>query len=300
MFKKILIYILIAIGLLGTVSLLVVLFANNNEEKPTEDDPTEEVTPIEPGEGQLSTFTIDGKTYQYEVGMDWNDWDISNYDSENLLTSAIDVDIVHVGFRNDDTGLLRLCTGNKYVLWNSEIQSLNYVTKEYDGFDTFTIDGAECKYEIGLTFADSRSDAAGTGNLTYVNDSTGTHIGLEGDTTGLLRLYLGDKLVCMYELIQSEDYTFKQYNASEPVEGEVGTFRVDGVDYQYEVGMTWSTWMKSDYNIDDLFSFYTYPMPRVHMFGEVTKQVLLNGAYVTHYDRIQPGANYSTSNCSHS
>ena len=31
-------------------------------------------------------------------------------------------------------------------------------------------------------------------------------------------------------------------------EAEIKTFKLDGVDYQYEVGMTWETWVNSPYN----------------------------------------------------
>ena len=138
--------------------------------------------------------------------MTWKDWIFSSYSNNNFKL----VEISSSYYIYSDNKVLYNTSGAK-ISASSTISPLIFKLKEEvleePLISLFVVDGVEYQYEIGMTWNTWLSSDYNTAGYCLRSDTTGTHVGITGDTQ--VRLYLNDNIVMTDDKIQSLGYFFE-------------------------------------------------------------------------------------------
>lgn len=177
--------------------------------------------------------SIDGVLYQYEKDMTWSSWCLSDY---NTLGLYVDNGYLYTG--DSLSGKILKCNGNSVLSSDLVDKSLTYTLESLGSAVTyinFKIDSTTYQAESGMTWAEWVNSEYNTSGY-YISDSSVC------GSVEYQKVYYSNELVSP----DSEIVADRVYRAVVVI--PVYTVLIDGVEYDFESGMTWADWIESDYN----------------------------------------------------
>lgn len=174
----------------------------------------------------LTTFTIDGTSYQADIGMTWNDWIGSSYNVNSY--EVLDGDVV------DNTQSSRIASVQPTDVITSGEYSLTTILWE------FTINGATYQAEKGATWADWQKSSYNSYNSNVGYWQLMYNLICDGEVNEM----------CVAN-VTATDHIEK--NGSYELVSAIITFDITGYDSGSAIkGMTWRQWAYSTYSNPDI------------------------------------------------
>ena len=180
----------------------------------------------------VHSFSIDGKTYTFDLGMTFNTWVKSDKNTDGFRAGTKYV------ITADKRGYVNDVDPSNLIVENKE-----YHTSEFK----FSIDNKEFKFFVGQTLKDWVDDFSYNTDLFVIVE-------------GVLKNGKGENVKDKDGNDIKEDYVFSEdSNKAEwtvehtpvvPPRPVVHSFSIDGKKYNFDVDMTFEAWLKSSYNKD--------------------------------------------------
>lgn len=184
-------------------------------------------------------FTIDGATYECEANQTWSAWCSSSY---NTLGLYVDNGYIYQG---DSLSGKILKTGNTSVLSSDLVdKDKSYYLEQLAVVPTtinFYIGSNQCSAEVDMTWNAWANSEYNTLSLIVEGTSLYTP-----DKSAILANN-GIPVIATNKIIEGNTYTLSPYSVNP-------TIIFNGQTYEYEAGMTWGSWINSDYNVLGIYS----------------------------------------------
>jgi hypothetical protein len=194
------------------------------------------------------------KIYEYVVedGTTWSDWAKTTYDSASGDFLFV-VDGTRV--KRSNSSYYIIDSKGKYVNASSNILEGDYYSESSK--IRFLIDDISYTAIVGMTWKEWVNSDNNTGG--FIVESSYRYIAKSWDNetdTGVVVSKNGTT-VHPDDTIEQDTYTLIE--VCEKV--ETLTFKIEGVEYEFESGMTWSAWLSSQYNTKPYYAFRGYVSP---------------------------------------